>query len=75
MTEMTGQPDAKSNKQKVFLAIERAEHGATTGDIMRATKLSRPTVLAWQRALEADGTIEIARRIGRVVLWRACKNE
>lgn len=43
------------------------------GEIAEKAKLSKPTASTWLKVLEAEGKIEISRKVGNAVFYRLKK--
>ena len=62
------------NKTKVLKALEEAyPQDLCIGEVAKATNLSRPTVSTWLKVLEAEGKIEVSRKVGKAIFYRIKK--
>ena len=59
------------SKEKILKELERAYPGdLSIGEVARKAKVSRPTASTWLKVLEAEGKVEISRKIGAAVFYR-----
>jgi len=62
------------NKTKVLKTLEEAyPQDLCIGEVAKATNLSRPTVSTWLKVLEAEGKIEVSRKVGKAIFYRIKK--
>ena len=61
----------ENKKQKIMKELERVyPTDLSIGEVAKKTGFSRTTVSAYLRILEAEGRIEVSRKVGRAVFYR-----
>lgn len=71
---MMSEDRTEYQKQKILEQIKKAHPlDLSLKEIAKATQMSRITVSKYLGILKAEGKIEVARRIGNVVLYRIKK--
>ena len=64
----------ENKKQKIMKELERVyPTDLSIGEVAKKTGFSRTTVSAYLRILEAEGRIEVSRKVGRAVFYRLKK--
>ena len=59
------------NKNKILKELERTYPGdLSIHEVAKTTKLSRPTASTWLKVLEAEGKIEVSRKVGNAVFYK-----
>jgi DNA-binding transcriptional ArsR family regulator len=61
----------EDKKQRVLKELEKAHPSdLSIGEVAEKTKLSRTTVSMYLKVLEAEGKIEISRKVGRAIFYK-----
>ena len=64
----------ENTKEKIRKELEKAHPtDLSIGEVAKKTGFSRPTVSTYLKVLEAEGKIEVSRKVGRAVLYRLKK--
>lgn len=64
----------EDKKQKIFEELEKTHPtDLSIGEVAKKTGLSRTTVSTYLKVLEAEGKIELSRKVGRALLYRLKK--
>lgn len=65
---------AEENKENVLTVLKEAHPGdLSIGEVAQRSHLYRGTASTWLKVLEAEGKIEVSRKVGPAVFYRVKK--
>ena len=65
---------SRESKDKVFDVVKKAYPvDLPIAEVARQAKLNRVTASTWLKVLEAEGKIEVSRKVGQAVFFRLKK--